>query len=150
MGEFQSTRPMRGGAATGSPPARSSWYFNPPSLCREGPHCEARCACTVYISIHPPRVGRDWRDTMEGRTFGNFNPPAPCGAGHALSATSENPVQFQSTRPVRGGTRNPSTFRIFSHISIHPPRARRDSAASDRPVSQYIFQSTRPVWGGTL
>ena len=80
--------------------------------------------------------------------------------------------EFQSTLPVRGGTL--SLKIILSedlHISIHPPRAGRDSiytcaaacgtisihpprAGRDSPSTvtgyrSYLFQSTLPVRGGT-
>ena len=79
----------------------------------------------------------------------NFNPPAPCGAGHSRplyltvklgisihppragrdkdSYTRQGRLAiFQSTRPVRGGTSNTSDSSPNNQISIHPPRAGRD------------------------
>ena len=96
-----------------------------PRVGRDLSTCPAnRCR---FISIHAPRVGRDYARYAERYNFNNFNPRAPCGArrdggkkysrgGHfnprapcgarpALSSTSTNPVQFQSTRPVWGATR---------------------------------------------
>ena len=57
------------------------------------------------ISIHAPRVGRDIRapDSVSGiNTFQSTRPV--WGATDAMSDTSTNPVQFQSTRPVWGAT----------------------------------------------
>ena len=102
---FQSTRPVRGGTA-GSINVRQ----------------------LKSISIHPPRAGRDQNNAGYARKRGNFNPPAPCGAGHngivlvhqqndfnppapcgagrANARAAYGGVVFQSTRPVRGGTRS--------------------------------------------
>ena len=59
-------------------------------------------------------------------------------------------MAFQSTRPVRGGTRNSITHVVDEQISIHPPRAGRDVAEGDEIPFTKIFQSTRPVRGGTF
>ena len=56
------------------------------------------------ISIHPPRAGWDIEITV----------PLP-------------PItKFQSTRPMRGGTRKVIPAQTACRISIHPPRAGRD------------------------
>ena len=57
----------------------------------------------------------------------HFNPPAPCGAGLPVGILLSISDSFQSTRPLRGGTRRP-----------------RKSAFS------MLFQSTRPLRGGTV
>ena len=102
------------------------------------------------ISIHPPRAGRDANVKL------NLVPYLPT---------------FQSTRPVRGGTkrcdRTGQAMDISIHppragrdvqrtrpppapqISIHPPRAGRDRCGVHRTRTFWGFQSTRPVRGGT-
>ena len=84
---------------------------------------------------------------------------------------SSRPVTFQSTRPVRGETGDPAESVVEILISIHSPRAGRDSPAEARRsgwanfnplapcgarqlVHAYSaiaieFQSTRPVRGET-
>ena len=79
--------------------------------------------------------------------------------------------EFQSTRPVRGGTLVLAEDIAAWEISIHPPRAGRDNQfdkimeaikyfnppapcgaglqAGILPESILVFQSTRPVRGGT-
>ncbi len=127
MSEFQSTRPVWG--ATRSPMWRScsSRYFNPRAPCgarRADPRPRGRAA---RISIHAPRVGRDFygssiaqslyisihaprvgRDALHGaclaRTSPHFNPRAPCGARHRERITALFNRAFQSTRPVWGAT----------------------------------------------
>ncbi len=81
-------------------------------------------------------------------------------------------LQFQSTRPVRGGTSSlppphdqhnisihpPRAGRDYmmtmpsqpARISIHPPRAGRDAQVPIVRCGGDGFQSTRPVWGGTI
>ena len=101
------------------------------------------------ISIHAPRVGRDY------------------------SVIKRDAVLwlFQSTRPVWGATVDHILRVRFSGISIHAPRVGRDAGGwricglhsisihaprVGRDLSQLInnavkvsFQSTRPVWGAT-
>ena len=121
----------------------------------------AHCPYGQTISIHPPRAGRDRRNHVSrhdsryfnppapcgaGRryldivtAFDNFNPPAPCGAGPKEAERRKGMLEFQSTRPVRGGT-----YLVLMEvgsilISIHPPRAGRDprfrSSLSRRRIS---------------
>ena len=147
--KFQSTRPVRGGT-----------------------HRIRRGTGPYAISIHPPRAGRDVSSVYSPPTSYYFNPPAPCGAGRCRSRPALAAFEFQSTRPVRGGTRLKIDYEKTGYISIHPPRAGRDFwvaleirlellisihppragrdqlAAIERwPETQ--FQSTRPVRGGT-
>ena len=68
------------------------------------------------ISIHPPRVGRDF--------------------GHALSDFV--PRQFQSTLPVWGGTEGFDDFLKEQRISIHPPRVGRDIGFWLKRISRSI------------
>ena len=146
------------------------------------------------ISIHPPRAGRDYcalirfarksqfqsTRPVRGGTFAllrsaqislNFNPPAPCGAGHNLPASVDNIVVFQSTRPVRGGTQNfrfsglkennfnppapcgagrPERQRLCQAgaISIHPPRAGRDPAPQSTHPASFYFNPPAPCGAG--
>ena len=101
---FQSTRPVRGGTIN------------------------VQLVMTmIFISIHPPRAGRD-----------------------IIYVTDElNDVRFQSTRPMRGGTKRRRKGVPASFISIHPPRAGRDMEQLTGSVAKHEFQSTRPVRGGT-
>ena len=127
-----------------------------------------------FISIHPPRVGRDlsytlsmtsltrdfnppspcgeghrWQGWQTYRYF-HFNPPSPCGEGLGLVDLRRFVAEFQSTLPVWGGTQPGSHAERRTRISIHPPRVGRDPAAAGRAVSTMSFQSTLPVWGGTV
>ena len=121
--------------------------FNPPAPCGAGPYTSTYLT-TNKISIHPPRAGRD-----------------------AFAVPGRHGAPFQSTRPVRGGTKQEpdtgDTLAISIHppragrdylvlmevgsilISIHPPRAGRDRCGVHRTRTFWGFQSTRPVRGGT-
>ncbi len=102
------------------------------------------------VSIHAPRAGRDvamrakacmerlFQSTrpVRGATAAelkeqidklSFNPRAPCGA-----------------RPGSDGMRTRAEA-----VSIHAPRAGRDSIPRPKTLLIYLFQSTRPVRGAT-
>ena len=136
---------------------------------------DTNSAYKVYgrdISIHPPRAGRDTAEVVVVDYKTDFNPPAPCGAGLYCTRNRTTATQFQSTRPVRGGTtRATATLPSWGYfnppapcgagpppkpgavarnnISIHPPRAGRDPGAAYSALFG-LFQSTRPVRGGTI
>ena len=57
---------------------------------------------------------------------------------------------FQSTRPVRGATKAFNQANAEANISIHAPRAGRDSASMTHFFASPLFQSTRPVRGATF
>ena len=101
------------------------------------------------ISIHAPRVGRDWTWAALPACFCYFNPRAPCGARRKAGGKARIELIFQSTRPVWGATTIvfffPSSFEDFNprapcgarhprrgyirsgtRISIHAPRVGRD------------------------
>ena len=78
------------------------------------------------ISIHAPRVGRDYRRRLSAALRIYFNPRAPCGARLPPALVGCLADLFQSTRPVWGATSSamPSTRTMM--ISIHAPRVGRD------------------------
>ena len=122
-------------------------YFNPPAPCGAGPQC-ARHA-DAALDFNPPAPCGAGRGEIFGRHYriyfnppahcgaGHrgpcrrlpcpyFNPPAPCGAGLVLIGTLKRCGEFQSTRPLWGGTR-----------------------AAVCCTDWRKFQSTRPLRGGT-
>ena len=103
---FQSTRPVRGGTEAAALGDAYLGDFNPPAPCGAGRIRRAVQISRGAISIHPPRAGRDLTQ----------------------SKLSDLQAEFQSTRPVRGGT-----FGFDKHL-----------------ICSFLFQSTRPVRGGTL
>ena len=166
--------------------------IHPPRAGRDNLFVKGGCFTT--ISIHPPRAGRDLVLKSNTVRKNYFNPPAPCGAGLIDNVHFIAEITFQSTRPVRGATAPPRhtvendnfnppapcgagrgvrlRHRTGSCISIHPPRAGRDTkglhqlldgvtisihpprAGRDvelviKEAEKFAFQSTRPVRGGT-
>ena len=122
---FQSTRPVRGGTAKDTDCATNK-QFQSTRPVRGGTGGRGDLCRTPKISIHPPRAGRDGFGCTNTYSQTDFNPPAPCGAGHDAVQDRVNELLFQSTRPVRGGT-------DVGHLA----------------VILRGFQSTRPVRGGT-
>ena len=169
---FQSTLPAWGETACPSPCARSLSYFNPLSPHGErqksekqfqsawvnfnplSPHGERPSCFTMYsrpmpISIHSPRMGRDYtREKAQsgpkiisihsprmGRDGGrqrstnfsrDFNPLSPHGERPDGCLEDEDYMRFQSTLPAWGETKNASL------------------SCTSMP-----FQSTLPAWGET-
>ena len=120
-----------------------------------------------HISIHAPRAGRDWGMAMISTPSSYFNPRAPCGARPLQGGTPPpswrdfNPrapcgarlrmsdfvtvfILFQSTRPVRGATVDGEQMSREVFISIHAPRAGRDSPRSAWPWSCRNFNPRAP------
>ena len=124
---FQSTRPVRGGT-----------------------FLAFQSTGNRIISIHPPRAGRD--RALPGHWQGrlDFNPPAPCGAGHAGAFQSISDILFQSTRPVRGGTSYCVARYKQDAISIHPPRAGRDGEGRCAQSELKDFNPPAPCGAGPL
>ena len=133
--------------------AASAWRganFNPPAPCGAGHVWMLTLVVLLIISIHPPRAGRDPCRPSCPCHPGYFNPPAPCGAGQAQSHWFEaSKAQFQSTRPVRGGTIDISAkCCAFIFQSTRPVRG--GTKCGQVPALKCSpFQSTRPVRGGT-
>ena len=78
-----------------------------------------------------------------------FNPPSPCGEGHAGLRPGELAALFQSTLPVWGGPTNdlrPPPLRAFQSTL---PVWGGTSSSSTSTALLLRFQSTLPVWGGT-
>ena len=104
-GAFQSTRPARGATTSRS---------MPPQI--------------AQVSIHAPRAGRDTPPRRGTGAMQGFNPRAPRGARPTSIADRETHALFQSTRPARGATRGPVQRAGGQRVSIHAPRAGRDSS----------------------
>ena len=90
------------------------------------------------ISIHAPRVGRDWRAAYRRLQRWYFNPRAPCGARPQIRARIGHGSAFQSTRPVWGATSPGQAARALRAISIHAPRVGRDVTTLTRINVDFI------------
>ena len=110
--------------------SRKTEYFNPPTPCGVGRHVGqiavpglqfqsthpvrggtimlGNLDVSNIISIHPPRAGWDIHSGPLCVACDDFNPPTPCGVGLLSIPVLALPATFQSTHPVRGGTRKDS------------------------------------------
>ena len=102
--EFQSTRPVWGATTASMSIHRRSGHFNPRAPCGARLTYQLVTDSFDRISIHAPRVGRDFNAFSLRLASFNFNPRAPCGARRI-------PKNIPMT-PQR--------------ISIHAPRVGRD------------------------
>ena len=100
------------------------------------------------ISIHPPLAGRDTSLFVGFAFCSDFNPPAPCGAGPLIRYWAQMEMQFQSTRPLRGGTLTYAPSGERAAISIHPPLAGRDRRASTPSARKRNFNPPAPCGAG--
>ena len=92
----------------------------------------------VVVSIHAPRAGRDDHLHTDSPCSPSFNPRAPCGARLRGSLYLPAGYVFQSTRPVRGATRDPVQRHGEAEVSIHAPRAGRDVGDCSRRVFRQV------------
>ncbi len=121
MATFQSTRPARGATKDNRLPSRPR-----------------------QVSIHAPRAGRDSMIFALKVPSGGFNPRAPRGARHGCGSSCSGGIQFQSTRPARGATIGGRFGRRRYWVSIHAPRAGRDSPYWDKPRKVKGFNPRAP------
>ena len=76
---------------------------------------------------------------IAGKNQPKDSDPAPCGAGPLSHCSSSGAIQFQSTRPLRGGTAAVRSVSGLLDISIHPPLAGRDPLHRNalRPIRDF-------------
>ena len=116
-------------------PSFLRWFhFNPRAPCGARPAGAQRKTAKRCISIHAPRAGRDDVPQRGDPGYRHFNPRAPCGARRLFLAVRLMGGEFQSTRPVRGATPALSRTTVDKLISIHAPRAGRDSVMRSSPI----------------
>jgi len=121
------------------------------------------------VSIHAPRVGRDFNHDERVYYRASFNSRAPRGARLRALPSCHRPACFNSRAP-RGARRFRPTPRAPHDVSIHAPRVGRDRPAYTRQYHDAVsihaprvgrdkaasvkdslstFQFTRPAWGAT-
>jgi len=164
--KFQSTRPARGATpATGS--GNRIRCFNPRAP-RGARPLQFGVILTVpqFQSTRPAR-GATPRACARKRSSRSFNPRAPRGARHLLFLFLPLYIRFQSTRPARGATRavtrgsprtgsfnpraprgarrnQPGPGRQQRVVSIHAPRAGRDSSSRRETYARQRFNPRAP------
>ena len=122
--------------------------FNPPAPCGAGRKAQVLQLYALFISIHPPHAGRDdQRFHFLVALFISIHPPH-AGRDAAQACDTRNTVQFQSTRPMRGGTLNCWNCCIICIFQSTRPM-RGGTLEQYLPMLANIFQSTRPMRGGT-
>ncbi len=94
----------------------------------------------IQIGFNPRVPCGTRRPEIDGQS--GFNPRVPCGTRRG---ELREPIEFQSTRPVRDATIRPLMRTRRIKVSIHASRAGRDGWTS----SLALFQSTRPVRDAT-
>ena len=146
-GAFHSTRPLRGGTRVGVALVLAVGISIHPPLAGWDRAGVGRAPLRL-ISIHPPLAGRDFRVSQLIIGEGNFNPPAPCGAGLCSASLTCGLERFQSARPLRGGTE--STGETLTTDTFQSTRPLRGGTTGTL-YAQFAreFQSTRPLRGGT-
>ena len=145
--------------------------FNPRAPCGARLFAARASVCSLVFQSTRPVRGATGVSTPIWWCTLDFNPRAPCGARPDRKSIGWEVHEFQSTRPVRGATLLMREDKKHEKISIHAPRAGRDTRRWWRPSSgRYFnprapcgarppmpspesgwwrFQSTRPVRGAT-
>ena len=148
---FQSTLPVWGGTALRDIRIPEYHMFQSTLPVWGGTQAHHRDRPELDVSIHPPRVGRDYIRRWGDGVPRCFNPPSPCGEGRRKSKQPKTaPDWFQSTLPVWGGTHfsHPATW-IFN-VSIHPPRVGRDHCWGTPTCKRRCFNPPSPCGEGRL
>ena len=148
---FQSTRPVWGATRRSVVVSTTDPHFNPRAPCGARRPCAAWYRRRKTISIHAPRVGRDFTANAIPYCTFDFNPRAPCGA----RPDDNGGLPFFghiSIHAPRVGRDELTGWAVDdpSIISIHAPRVGRDSATRRTPPAKKQYQYTRPVWGATF
>ena len=125
--KFQSTLPARGATDDFSQLADFDTLFQSTLPARGATSGVHHVIPALYISIHAPRTGSDWRNRQCNRRRGTF----------------------QSTLPARGATSSTKQSAGASVISIHAPRTGSDNYESTWRLEDELFQSTLPARGAT-
>ena len=157
---FQSTRPIRGATFTFAAQTLDKNIFQSTRPIRGATKVTIIIVSLIYISIHAPHTGRDARKAPFLWTRPYFNPRAPYGARPPLVKILTRRGVFQSTRPIRGATRQKSLMgkyhdnfnprapygarrgsgrrATYYHISIHAPHTGRDVRERAAPTAYCI------------
>ena len=130
-------------------PPWMGWNFNPLSPHGERPGSGARDADGALISIHSPRMGRDYIVKIDTDTQALFQSTLPAWGETERGRLLRARQGFQSTLPAWGETPRAENPFPSPQISIHSPRMGRDIAAEEIQKAVKRFQSTLPAWGET-
>ena len=119
--------------------------FNPLSPSGERQTPDVADIGDYYISIHSPRVGRDFSLSVMSFSFSNFNPLSPSGERPSVILVSSNPYNFNPLSP--SGERRPPTNGIarfhFYFNPLSPSGERRDVMGLSLGVTSISIHSPR-------
>ena len=105
--------------------------------------------CSRRISIHPPLAGRDSETSTRQSTSRQFQSTRPLRDGTRCTGMRQVTLQFQSTRPLRDGTALKAVYNKCTE-QFQSTRPLRDGTSSMQPSRRSVsFQSTRPLRDGT-
>ena len=125
-------------------------YFNPRAPCGARLHTHPIWQIGNSISIHAPRVGRDFIQCPVEFMDLQFQSTRPVwGATASAQDTAGRVFDFNPRAPCGARRYELYNYGTYSEISIHAPRVGRDSRRSKSCATRQGFQSTRPVWGAT-
>ena len=125
-------------------------YFNPPAPCGAGLRYTVVFGVEDFvISIHPPLAGRDSANFSLRVSSEKFQSTRPLRGGtRGDIGGGGGGMIFQSTRPLRGGTIDFMFSPPFSNISIHPPLAGRDKVLPSGHQASEYFNPPAPCGAG--
>ena len=104
----------------------------------------------ILISIHSPRMGRDFTYGFFASSSARFQSTLPAWGETEVNKTILRQALFQSTLPAWGETALAGLAVVVMVISIHSPRMGRDAPTVQKNFTRYPFQSTLPAWGETF
>ena len=117
---------------------------------RGGTHDVEAMSTRELISIHPPHAGRDCHTCHSRKTMAEFQSTLPMRGGtRGLECWRTHYRNFNPPSPCGEGHYSADKGSLYNHISIHPPHAGRDITALTKAVCTITFQSTLPMRGGT-
>ena len=129
----------------------SPQYFNPPAPCRAGhPEAVTPDKLEVFISIHPPRTGRDkkaLRRRGKKNAWISIHPPR-AGRDLVWDKRCERGDAFQSTRPVRGGIHQTPAQEIIVLYFNPPAPCGRDVSIFRKTILSSNFNPPAPCGAG--
>ena len=142
--------PLTGSDRIGSPQCWRVGDFNPRSPHRERPATTDISKYLHQISIHAPLTGSDLKDDQTTRKQKTISIHAPLTGSDRVSRRVNGwTVQFQSTLPSQGATREYLEYLREFAISIHAPLTGSDCAIHRQRFGRRAFQSTLPSQGAT-
>ena len=104
----------------------------------------------VPISIHSPRMGRDSSSDNTCLLFlQHFNPLSPHGERPGGDRGGRPAFAISIHSPRMGRDQAEGRVEIWGLISIHSPRMGRDVTGGGVFLHSLRFQSTLPAWGET-